>query len=109
MLSYNIIKFVMERHFSQELPIRSKIEMAKDIGEIVRCLHSGQRSAADLLIEDLKTRAIYMDKEIQQRVLIFVEQVEFQYDYDPYHRITPEVQKAAEKLIEELGFTPPVE
>ena len=40
---------------NNEPPIRSKLEMAKDIAEILRCLHSGQRSSGDLLIEDLKT------------------------------------------------------
>lgn len=99
----------MDKHLSQELPIRSKLEMAKDIGQIVHCLHSGQRSAADLLIEDLKTRAIYMDEDIQQSVLMFVEQVQFQYDYDAWHLVTHDVQKAADKLIENLGFRPPVE
>jgi len=99
----------MEKHSPQQLPIRSKIEMAKDIGQIIQCLHSGQRSAADLLIEDLKTRAVYMDEEIQQSVLMFAEQVQFQYDYDLWHLMTPDVQKAADKLIENLGFTPPIE
>ena len=47
----------MGKHISQALPIQAKLEMAKDISEIIACLHSGQRSAADLLIEDLKTRA----------------------------------------------------
>ncbi len=97
----------MEKHTPHELPIRSKLEMAKDIAEIVRCLHDGQRSAADLLIEDLKTRAVLMDDPIQQSVLVFAEQVQFQYDYDPWHRMTLEVCQAADKLIEELGFRPP--
>ncbi len=99
----------MAKHSSQELPIRSKIEMAKDIGQIIQCLHSGQRSAADLLIEDLKTRAVYMDEDIQQHVLMFAEQVQFQYDYDARHLMTEDVQKAADKLIEMLGFKPPIE
>jgi len=99
----------MDKHHSRELPIRSKLEMAKEIGQIIHCLHTGQRSTADLLIEDLKTRAVYMDEEIQQGVLMFAEQVQFQYDYDPWHRMTGEVQKAADQLIETLGFKPPVE
>jgi hypothetical protein len=106
-MNCNTIKLVMDRHHSHRLPIRSKIEMAKEVGEIIQCLHSGQRSAADLLIEDLKARALYMDEEIQQSVLMFVEQVQFQYDYDIWHRMTPDVEKAADKLIENLGFTPP--
>ena len=99
----------MDKHSSQELPIRSKIEMAKDIEQIFQCLHSGHRSAADLLIEDLKARAIYMDEDIQQSVLMFAEQVQFQYDYDAWHLVTSDVQKAADKLIENLGFRPPAE
>ncbi|MBM3183687.1 MAG: hypothetical protein FJZ64_00045 [Chlamydiae bacterium] len=92
------------KHPSQELPIRSKIEMAKDIAEIIQCLHRGQRGAADLLIEDLKTRALFFDEKTQQDVLKFVEQVAFQYNYDPWHKITQDVQKAADILIEDLGF-----
>ncbi len=97
----------MEKHYSQELPIRAKMEMAKEIGQVVACLHAGRRSAADLLIEDLKARAVYMDEEIQQSVLMFAEQVQFQYDYDLWHRMTAEVAQAADKLIENLGFRPP--
>jgi hypothetical protein len=87
-----------------ELPIRSKREMAQDIAEIIQCLHRGQRSQSDLLIEDLKARCTLLDKTIQQDVLIFAEQVQFQYVYDPWHRVTPEVQIAADRLIEDLGF-----
>jgi hypothetical protein len=96
-----------DKHYSQELPFRSKIEMAKEIGLIIECLHAGRRSAADLLIEDLKARAVYMDEEIQQSVLMFAEQVQFQYDYDAWHRMTSEVAQAADKLIKNLGFQPP--
>ena len=91
----------------QELPIRSKIAMIEDIGQILHYLHTGQRSAADLLLEDLKTRAIFLDEDVQQDVLIFAEQVHFQYDYDPWHRITHDIQVAADRLIEALGFPPP--
>jgi hypothetical protein len=97
----------MDKHYSNELPIRSKIEMAKEVGQIIESLHAGRRSAADLMIEDLKARAVYMDEEIQQSVLMFAEQVQFQYDYDAWHRMTAEVGKAADKLIENLGFKPP--
>jgi len=94
----------MNKHPSSELPIRSKIEMAKDVAEIVQCLHTGQRSAADLLIEDLKTRSVFLDEKIQQDVLIFSEQVQFQYDYDPWHLVTGDIQKAADRLLGDLGF-----
>lgn len=97
----------MNNHHSRELPIRSKLEMVQDIGKIIYYLHTGQRSSADLLIEDLKARSIFMDEDIQQDVLAFSEQVCFQYDYDPWHQVTSNVQRAADKLIEDLGFTPP--
>lgn len=78
--------------------------MAKDIAEIVHCLQRGERSASDLLIEDLKARSIQLDEKIQQAVLIFCEQIQFQYAYDPWHNITEDVQKAADRLLEELGL-----
>ncbi len=92
---------------SHELPIRSKVFMAQEIGEIISCLHKGQRSTADLLIEDLKIRSIYLGEQIQQDVLIFAEQVQFQYDYDPWHKVTDQVEKAANRLIDDLGFHRP--
>lgn len=97
----------MKKNPSHELPIRSKLMMAQEIGEIIQCLHRGQRSAADLMIEDLKIRSIYLDEQIQQDVLIFAEQVQFQYDYDPWHKVTSEVERAADRLIKDLGFIEP--
>jgi hypothetical protein len=97
----------MKKRETNELPIRAKKEMAEEIGEIIHYLHTGQRSAADLLIEDLKIRSVYLDESIQHDVLIFAEQIQFQYDYDPWHKVTGEIQTAADKLIENLGFKPP--
>lgn len=97
----------MKKLPTNELPIRSKKEIAEGVGKIIHYLHTGQRSAADLLIEDLKVRSVYLDEEIQRDVLIFAEEVQFQYAYDPWHKVTLEVEKAADKLIEDLGFCPP--
>ena len=91
----------------KELPIRSKIEIAEKIGEILHCLHTGQRSAADLLIEEVKSRSLFLEDPIQQDVLIFAESVQFQASYDPWHRVNEEIRKAADRLIEDLGFTSP--
>ena len=88
-----------------DLPIRSKLNMLDDIVQIIFYLHAGERILADPLIDDLKVRSTFLEEPIQQAVLIFAEQVHFQYDYDPWHKVTSEVQKAADKLIEELGFT----
>jgi hypothetical protein len=95
----------MNKHPSQELPIRSKLEMVHDIVETIHSLHAGSLSTTHILLEDLKTRSLFLDLQIQQDVLMFCEQIEFQYAYDPWHNITPEIQKAADKLIEDLGFT----
>ncbi len=97
----------MGNHPGNELPIRSKLEMVEDIVQIIHYLHEGDRESADPLINDLKTRSIFLDEQIQWDVLVFSEQVHFQYDYDPWHKVTPEVQKAADRLIEDLGFPSP--
>jgi hypothetical protein len=94
----------MKKHPSQELPIRSKVQMAQEVGEVLQCLHRGQRSQVDLLLEDLKSRSIYLGEKIQQDVLVFAEQVQFQYVYDPWHCVTKNIQQAADKLIDDLGF-----
>ena len=91
-------------HPSHQLPIRSKLEMLNNIALVIRYLHEGKRRAADPLLDDLKIRAMFFDEQIQQDVLIFAEQVCFQYDYDPWHKVTPEIQRAADRLIEDLGF-----
>ena len=61
----------------------------------------------DLLIEDLKARSIHMESKIQQDVLMFAEQVQFQYDYDPWHKVTPDVQHAADQLLRDLKVEKP--
>jgi hypothetical protein len=99
----------MKKLPTHELPIRSKKEIAEGVGKIIHFLHTGQRSSADLLIEELKIRSVYLDESIQRDVLIFAEEVQFQYAYDPWHKVTPEVEKAADKLIEDLGFIPPAQ
>ena len=94
----------MKLHQFYELPVRSKLEMLDDISLIIHYLHTGKRSMAEPLIQDLKTRAVFLSEQIQQDVLIFASQVHFQYDYDPWHIITPGVQTAADRLIRDLGF-----
>lgn len=95
----------MKKHPSRELPIRSKLEMIHDISEAIVSLHKGEKMQSDLYLEDLKARSLFFDPQIQQDVLILCEQIEFQYAYDPWHKITPEIRRAADKLIEDLGFT----
>ncbi len=99
--------FMTLKHPALELPIRSKLDMLDDIVQIIHYLHLGDRKRADDLIKDLKIRATFLEESIQRHVLIFTDQVHFQYNYDPWHKVTPDVQKAADLLIEELGFRPP--
>ncbi|MBI5272973.1 MAG: hypothetical protein HY861_03215 [Chlamydiia bacterium] len=94
----------MDYNQFHQLPIRSKREMANDVAQIIYCLHFGKNTSVNLFIEDLKTRALLLDPQIEQDVLMFVAQVQFQYDYDPWHKVTQEVQRTADKLLEDLGF-----
>ncbi len=94
----------MKRRYKKEDPELSKSIMCEDVAHIISHLHHGQRALADPLINDLKTRSLLMEDKIQQDVLMFSEQVQFQYDYDPWHKVTPEVQEAADHLLEDLGF-----
>ena len=91
----------------RDLPIRTKLEMAENIGKVLRHLFDGDRMRATPLLDALKISSIYLDDDIQQDVLAFVQQVLFQFDYDPGHKLTPEIQKAADKLIEDMGFKAP--
>lgn len=95
----------MKKHPALELPIRSKIEMVDDIVLILQYLQDGNRKLADPVIDDLKVRSLFLDEKIQSDVLIFSEQIHFQYAYDPYHKLTPDVEKAADRLIEDMGFS----
>ena len=92
----------MAEHIFHELPVRSKIEMMQDVVQTIHSLHRGDRVKADFFIEDLKARSIQLDEEIQQSVLKFAEQVQFQVAYDPWHNITREVGQAADALLEFL-------
>ena len=95
----------MKKHPALELPIRSKLEMVDDIIQILQYLQDGNRKLADPIIDDLKVRSLFLDEKIQSDVLIFSEQIHFQYTYDPNHKVTSDVEKAADRLIEDLGFS----
>lgn len=92
------------KQYRNEDPNLAKLIMCEDVAHVIFHLHHGQRSQAEPLIKDLKTRSLLMGDKIQQDVLIFSEQVQFQYDYDPQHLVTPEVQKAADHLLKDLGI-----
>lgn len=95
------------KHPALILPIRSKLDILDDMVQIIYFLHIGDRHSADQLIKDMKIRAMFLDEMIQQQVLIFTDLIHFQYNTDPWHRVTPDIQVAADHLIEQLGFRPP--
>ena len=89
----------------RELPLHAKDEMARDIAKVIEDLHLGKRRSAMIFLHDLKQRSLHLDEKIQQDVLMFAEQVEFQFAYDPWHNITEDVRKAADRLLHDLGMT----
>lgn len=95
----------MEKHPGLELPIRSKIAMLEDIIDAMEGLHRGLRKRIENSLKDLLLRALYLDEAIQQSALIFSEHVQFQYRYDPQHKVSEEIEKAADQLIENMGFS----
>lgn len=97
----------MIKHPALELPIRSKLDMLNDIVQIICYLHNGERKMGEKCIRDLKLRSLFLGEAIQHRVLIFTDQVHFQFNFDLWHKVTPDIQEAADHLIESLGFQPP--
>jgi hypothetical protein len=87
-----------------QIPLRAKLDIVQEIAEVICLLHKGDQEAADKILKEMKIRSIFLDEEIQRNVLIFAEQVDFQYDYDPWHKVTPDVQRAADQLINSLGL-----
>lgn len=96
------------KYLGLEIPIRLKLGMLDDLVQIMSYLHKGDKKAADLLIEDLKIRATFLESPIQEAVLNFSEQVQFQYTYDPWHKVNQDVVEAADRLIKAMGFRPPL-
>ncbi len=97
----------MIKHPALELPIRSKLDILNDIVQIICYLHNGNRKMGEKCIRDMKLRSLFLSEEIQHCVLIFTDQVHFQFNFDLWHKVTPEVQVSADRLIEVLGFQPP--
>jgi len=94
----------MDNEKFRELPIRAREEMAQDIAKIIQNLHRGKPELATPLIQNLKARSLHLSEQIQQDVLIFAEQVQFQYAYDPWHKVTEDVRQAADRLLDDLGL-----
>ncbi len=97
----------MDQSYYKDLPIRHKVAIAQELGEALHLLHTGQRGSLDLTLEEMKAHSLYLEEPIQQAVLAFAETVQFQTVYDPWHRVTPEVRRAADRLIDDMGFCAP--
>jgi hypothetical protein len=97
------------KNYRKELPIRSKIDLAQEVGQIIHDLSVGKESSVEALIEQMKNQSIDLDETIQGDVLVFSEAVQYQLAYDPWHEITPEIERAANQLIRDLGFVLPQE
>jgi hypothetical protein len=87
------------------LPIRLKLEIIQDLEKMILFLHLGRKRELDRCAEDMKRNALFLDEQIQGDVLRFVEIVQFQNAYEPC--VTLEIQRAADFLIESMGFVPP--
>ena len=59
--------------YHNELPIRSKIDVAAEIGDILQDFQTGQKTRVEHLIEDLKMRSIYLDESLQEDILAFAD------------------------------------
>jgi hypothetical protein len=101
-----IIKLEMKKPPFKEKPLQLKAAIAEDVAEVIHCLHYGLISATNLLLDDIKSRALLTDEKIQQKTLKFSEQVLFQFAYDPNHAVSKEVETAALDLLDELGYKP---
>jgi len=74
----------------------------KIIVDAINLLGHGEFSLLDPLLDNLKKTSMEFDDKIQEDVLDFIQQIEFQKDYDPAHLVTKEIQQTADRLITDL-------
>jgi len=72
------------------------------IAETIHRLGNGEFSKLDPLLDKMKSASESLNDKVQEDILDFIQQVEFQKDYDPEHLITKEIKKAADRLIRDL-------
>jgi len=78
--------------------MKDKKDTLDTIAQIIHSLGEGKLSSIDPLLDLLKKQTSFLES-LQEEVLDFIQQVEFQKDYDPQHLITENVQKATDRLI----------
>lgn len=78
-----------------------KTDILNTIALIITFLGEGKISSIDPLLDLLKNQTSSL-QDLQESVLDFIQQVEFQKDYDPQHLINTNIQESADKLIREI-------
>lgn len=85
--------------------MQSKEYIFNTIAKIINNLGQGNFKKLDLLLDNLRKKTSSYDSNIQEDILDFIQQIEFQKDYDQNHLVTKEIQEAADKLIINLKKT----
>jgi hypothetical protein len=86
-----------------------KKEIINKISDIVTHLHNGKFLLVRQCIGQLKNLLQDLPKKTVNDIQDFVQQVLFEMDYDSEHRITEEIRKSADRLIQDLGYSLPKE
>lgn len=81
--------------------MNDKKEILDTIAQIIHSLGEGELSSLDPLLDLLKIQTLSL-KTMQEEILDFIQQIEFQKDYDPQHLITENIQIATDKLIKRI-------
>ncbi len=97
----------MGRSVELKLPIRLKKEVGDSIFRVMVLLSQRRRREALQEIQRMKLSALWLSSEIQHCLIVFISIVLFQAEVAPNHLACSEVLKAADLLIQELGFHPP--
>jgi len=82
--------------------MKDKEYILKTIAEIIVRLGHGNFTEMDSLLDSLREKTSSCSVSIQEDILDFIQQVEFQKEYDLEHLVTKEIQESADKLIKDL-------
>lgn len=79
----------------------NKEDILNTIAQVITALGEGKISSIDPLLDLLKKQTCTWEG-LQECILDFIQQVEFQKDYDAHHLVNNNIQKSADKLIREI-------
>lgn len=82
--------------------MKDKEYILNTIAEIISNLGHGNFTELNSLLDSLREKTSYCNEHIQEDILDFIQQVEFQKEYDLEHLVTKEIQESADKLIKDL-------